>query len=77
MLDIAFCVSQQRFYVNKVEQEIYDFLEKNYCGARAMDDLSCQIRLARAIAAFKSDPEESYEDLFTENFISKYVLDVN
>lgn len=63
--------------MNKAEQEIYDFLEKSYCGARAMDDLSCQIRLARAIAAFKSDPEESYEDLFTESFISKYVLEVD
>lgn len=63
--------------MNKAEQEIYDFLEKSYCGARAMDDLSCQTRLARAIAAFKSDPEESCEDLFTENFISKYVLEVD
>lgn len=52
-------------------------LEKSYCGARAMDDLSCQIRLARAMAAFKSDPKESCEDLFTENFISRYVLEVD
>ena len=42
-----------------------------------MDDLSCQIRLARAMAAFKSDPKESCEDLFTENFISRYVLEVD
>lgn len=63
--------------MNKAEQEIMKFLEKSYCGARAMDDLSCQIRLARAMAAFKSDPKESCKDLFTENFISKYVLEVD
>lgn len=63
--------------MNKAAQDIMKYSEKSYCGARAMEDLSCQTRLARAIAAFKSDPEESYEDLFTESFISKYVLDVN
>lgn len=53
--------------MNKAAQDIMKYSEKSYCGARAMEDLSCQTRLARAIAAFKSDPEESYEDLFTES----------
>lgn len=54
--------------MNKAEQEICAFLEKSYCGARAMDDLSYQIRLARAIAAFKSDPEESYGGFIYREF---------
>lgn len=37
-----------------------------------MDDESCQIRLARAIAAFNSDPEVSAFALFTNKIITEY-----
>lgn len=48
------------------------YLENSYSGARIMGDESCQIRLARAIVAFSSDPSENPSDLFTEKFMNKY-----
>ena len=53
------------------------YLEESYCGARTMDDESCQIRLARAIAAFKADPVEQPTELFTEKFIEKYCIEAD
>lgn len=58
--------------VNKQEKEILKYLEQSYSGAKMMDDESCQIRLARAIAAFNSDPEVSAFALFTNKFITEY-----
>lgn len=58
--------------MNETEKKILDYLENSYIGARTMDDESCQIRLARAIAAFKSDPEISAFALFTNKFITEY-----
>ena len=42
-----------------------------------MNDESCQVRLARAIAAFKADPAEQPTDLFTEKFIEKYCIEAD
>ena len=50
-------------------EEIRDYLEKCYIGARAMDDDELQVRIARAIAAFEADPEM---EIFTEEFQEKY-----
>lgn len=61
--------------MNEAEKEIMKYLEESYCGARTMDDESCQIRLARAIAAFKADSEEQSTELFTEKFIEKYCIE--
>ena len=58
--------------VNKQEKEILKYLEQSYSGAKMMNDESCQIRLARAIAAFNSDPEVSAFALFTNKFITEY-----
>lgn len=51
--------------LNIEEQKILDYLENSYTGARTMNDEECQIRLARAIAAFKSDPMTTPTALFT------------
>mgnify|MGYP004485380317 FL=1 len=58
--------------MNKAEKEVMKYLENSYSGARIMGDESCQIRLARAIVAFSSDPSENPSDLFTEKFMNKY-----
>lgn len=57
--------------MNEQEKEILKYLEQSYDGARAMGDENCQIRLARAIAAFEADPEMSACDLFAERFIAE------
>ena len=56
--------------MNDREQEIMRYLEGCYCGARTIDDESCQIRIARAIAAFKADPKENPSEQFAERFIN-------
>lgn len=61
--------------LNKSELEVLDMLETAYSGARAMDDESCQVRVARAIAAFKADPEADPEDIFTESFIEQTYME--
>ena len=43
--------------MNEQEKEIMKYLEYNYCGAKMMNNESCEIRIARAIVAFKADPE--------------------
>ena len=61
--------------MNEAEKEIMKYLEESYVGARTMNDEDCQIRLARAIAAFKSEPKESPTHLFTKKFIDKYCIE--
>lgn len=58
--------------MNKREEEILEYLEQSYSGAKMMDDESCQVRLARAIAAFNSNPEVSAFALSTNKFITEY-----
>lgn len=57
--------------MNEQEKEILKYLEQSYDGAKAMSDEGCQIRLARAIAAFETDPEMSAWDLFAKKFIAE------
>lgn len=61
--------------MNEAEKKILEYLEQSYSGAKMMDDESCQVRLARAIAAFKAGPEENPIELFSEKFISKYCIE--
>lgn len=61
--------------LNKSEAEVLDMLEAAYSGARAMDDESCQVRVARAIAAFKADPGTDPEEIFTESFIEQTYME--
>ena len=58
--------------MSEQERKILEYLEQSYSGAKMMNDESCQVRLARAIAAFNSDPEVSVFALFTNKFITKY-----
>ena len=60
--------------LNIEEQKILDYLENSYTGARTMNDEECQIRLARAIPAFKSNPITTPTALFTPKFIDNYCL---
>ena len=48
---------------------IKEFLENSYIGARAMDDIETQTRIARALAAYEADPEM---EIFTEEFKEFY-----
>lgn len=49
--------------------DIKEFLENSYTGAKAMDDIEAQTRIARAIAAYEADIEM---DIFTEEFEEMY-----
>ena len=60
--------------MNEQEKEIMEYLEYNYCGAKMMNNESCEIRIARAIVAFKADPEVSPFVIFTEKFITEEVI---
>ena len=59
--------------MNDQEKNILEYLENSYTGARMMNDISAMIRIARAITAFKADPEIAEDEIFTEHFISDYV----
>lgn len=59
--------------MNDQEKNILRYLENSYTGARMMDDIFAMARIARAIAAFKADPEIAEDKIFTEHFISDYV----
>lgn len=39
------------------EKKFLDYLEYCYIGARAMDDIRFMVRIARAIAGFRLDPD--------------------
>lgn len=58
--------------MNSEEMVVIEFLEDVYTEAHDEGDWVMQIRLARAIAAFKSDPEDAPEAVFTGDFIEKY-----
>ena len=60
--------------MSEQEKKILEYLEQSYDGAKMMNDEICQVRLARAIAAFEADPETSAGDLFTEKFIAEYCV---
>ena len=49
---------------------IVDYLEKWYCGARAMDDIEIMVRVERALAVIKMPASE---DAFLPEFVDKYM----
>ena len=60
--------------MNNEELEILDYLETAYTGARMSDDVSAMVRISRAIAAFKADPRDASEAVFSENFVLTYSM---
>ena len=58
--------------LTKGERDIVDYLEKCYVGARMVDDVSCMVRIARALAAFKFNPQAAPDGLFSEKFLEDY-----
>lgn len=55
--------------MNNDNVPVLDFLENAYAGARMVDDDDMAVRIARAIAAFKSDPKMI---VFTDEFCRWY-----
>lgn len=51
-------------------KDIEEYLENSYSGAEMMDDPELMLRISRAVAAFRADPEE---DIFTEKFTEEYI----
>lgn len=47
-------------------KEILEYLENCYTGARAMDDVEMELRISRAIVAFKAD---IYKNIFRGDFL--------
>lgn len=54
------------------ERDILSELEDTYCGAQLMDDVSAMIRVARAIAAFKSSTEVGEDRVFSGEFLKEW-----
>ena len=53
------------------QKSILKYLENSYSGAKMMDDVETQERIARAIIAFEADPEM---EIFSKEFIEKEVM---
>ena len=53
-------------------ENVMNFLEECYAGARMNDDIFMQIRLTRAIAGFISNPTVDADKVFTQEFIEVY-----
>lgn len=47
-------------------KEILEYLENCYTGAKAMDDTEMELRIGRAVAAFKAD---IYINIFRSDFL--------
>ena len=58
--------------MNKATEEILIYLRNCYSGAKMMEDIECQVRISRAIAAFNTDPETPAEELFTDKFLKNW-----
>ena len=57
--------------MNERLNDVKEYLENSYSGARMMDDVESMTRIARALAALQADVEK---DIFTEEFMEEYVL---
>jgi hypothetical protein len=53
------------------QKSILEYLENSYSGAKMMDDIETQERIARAIVAFEADPEI---EIFSKEFIEKEIM---
>ena len=58
--------------MNERLNDVKEYLENSYSGAKMMDDVESMTRIARALAALQANVEE---DIFTEEFMEKYVLE--
>lgn len=56
--------------MSKPQQEILEYLEHSYTGARMMDDVETMTKLSRAIAAFNAPTDK---DIFTEEFMEEHI----
>ena len=54
------------------ERDILSELEATYCGAQLMDDMSAAIRVARAIAAFRSSITVGEDKVFSGEFLEEW-----
>lgn len=57
--------------MNERLNDVKEYLENSYSGAKMMDDVESMTRIARALAALQADVEK---DIFTEEFMEEYVL---
>lgn len=57
--------------MNERLNDVKEYLENSYSGAKMMDDVESMTRIARALAALQADVEK---DIFTEEFMKEYVL---
>ena len=55
--------------MNRHINDIKDYLELSYSGAKIMDDAEAMLRISRALVALQADV---YEDIFKEEFAEKY-----
>jgi len=60
--------------MNGKEKEILEYLERCYDTAKYLYDSSSMIRINRAIAAFKTDPVDAPESIFTKEFLKSYSM---
>lgn len=54
--------------MNQPQNEIIEYLECAYLGAKALGDEEAMLRISRALLAFKADP---YKDIFLDNFVEE------
>lgn len=59
--------------MNEQMNIIKDYLEKSYSGAKMMNDAEGMLRISRALVALQADV---YEDIFKEEFVEKYLINV-
>lgn len=57
--------------MNERLNDVKEYLENSYSGAKMMDDVESMTRIARALTALQADVEK---DIFTEEFMEEYVL---
>jgi hypothetical protein len=62
--------------MTKQEQIILDYLENAFTGARMDDAIDTAVRIARAIAAFQSDPDADMDTIFTDEFLQRCYGDI-
>lgn len=57
--------------MNKQMNEIKEYLENAYSGAKMMDDIEGMTRISRALVALQADVKK---DIFTKEFIEESVM---
>lgn len=55
----------------KQKQEVIDFLENTYTGAKMMGDEEVMLRASRALLAFKTDV---HKDIFIEENVLEFLI---